>query len=209
MKARVSFAIACAALAATAASLAHSPLADALVADGRIAHEPWRAVTGPLVHATWWHLARDAALVLAIGIAYEQRLRGAWPWIIGAGLIAPPIAVIAGGAAGYYGLSGLADAMIAAALAHEVLSREGRAGVVFGALAVAFAAKVLVEAIAGPGAASILPRSAWLELGPHVRQAPLAHLAGAIAGAGAMISHTAFRRSRRSRSSPAPRRSPA
>jgi membrane associated rhomboid family serine protease len=181
---RVTLAVVCAALAATAASLSPSgrALADALVADGRVAIEPWRLATGPLVHATWWHLARDAALVLALGLVYEERLGARWPWIVALGLVAPPLAVIAGGDAGYYGLSGLAHAMIAAALACELEARRGRARAVVAAIAMLFAAKVVYEAAAGGGAAasSILPRAAWLDLGARVHQAPVAHLAGAL-----------------------------
>jgi membrane associated rhomboid family serine protease len=206
---RVTLAIACAAFAATAASLSPSgrALVDALVADGRIAFEPWRIFTGPLVHATWWHLARDVALVLALGLVYEERLGARWPWIVGLGLALPPLAVIVGGDAGYYGLSGLAHAMIAAALACEFEARRGRGRAIVGAIAALFAVKVVYEAIAGGSAAgaSILPHSAWLALGSRVHQAPVAHLAGALAFVVVELSRRASRRSRRSRSIPAPR----
>jgi membrane associated rhomboid family serine protease len=205
---RVTLAIACAAFAATAASLSPSgrAFADALVADGRVWHEPWRIFTGPLVHATWWHLARDAALVLALGLVYEDRLGARWPWIVALGLALPPLAVIAGGDAGYYGLSGLAHAMIAAAIACEFEARRGRGRALVGAVAVLFAAKVVYEAAAGgaSSAASLLPRSAWLDLGAHVHQAPVAHLAGALAFVLAEVSRRASRRWRRSRSIAAP-----
>lgn len=207
---RITLAVACAAMAATAAALSPSgrALADALVADHRIAIEPWRIFTGPLVHASWGHLIRDVALVIVVGFAYEARLGAAWPWVIALGLAAPPIVVIAGGDAGYYGLSGLAHAMLAAALAHELARRRHPALIAIAAL---FAIKLVYEAVAGPDASatSILPRSAWLALGPHVHQAPVSHLAGALAGAAVVLSRRASRRSRRPRSIPAPPATPA
>lgn len=199
---RLTLAIACAAIVATALR------PDLLLADHRIASEPWRIFTGSLVHASWGHLIRDGALVIVVGAAYEARLAAAWPWVIALGLAAPPLVVIAGGDAGYYGLSGLAHAMLAAALADELARRRHPALV---ALAIAFAIKLAYEAIASPDASatSILPRSAWLALGPHVHQAPIAHLAGALAGVAVVLSRRASRRSRRSRSIPAPPATPA
>jgi membrane associated rhomboid family serine protease len=182
---RWTIAIACAAIAATAAALSHDPasraLAQALVADHRVQTETWRIFTGPLVHATWGHLVRDVSLVLVLGFRYEARLRARWPLIVAVGLAAPPLAVLAAGADGYLGLSGFAYALIAAALAFELRTRP-RMWVA--SLAWLLAVKVVYEAIV-PSASglSILPRSAWLALGPGVHQAPLAHLAGAIAGA--------------------------
>ncbi|HTJ42763.1 MAG TPA: rhomboid family intramembrane serine protease [Kofleriaceae bacterium] len=196
---KITLVIAIAAIAATALA------SDLIVADHRVWYEPWRSVTGPLVHATWPHLLRDVGLVLILGFAYERKLAHAWPWIVGLGLALPPIAVVASGDAGYYGLSGLAYAMLAAALAYETSRHPALIPI-----AIVFAFKVVYEAAAGPDATatSILPRGAWLALGPHVHQAPIAHLAGALGGL-LGISHTAFRRPRRSRSSPAPRPTPA
>ena len=193
---KITICIAVAAVAATALA------SDLIVADHRVWYEPWRSFTGPLVHATWPHLLRDVALVLVVGCAYERKLRDAWPWVVALGLALPPLAVVASGDAGYYGLSGLAYAMLAAAIAYETARHPALIP-----LALLFAFKLVYEAAAGPDATatSILPHGAWLALGPHVHQAPIAHLAGAIAG----VSHMAFRRPRRARSSPARHPTPA
>ena len=198
-------AVAAAAVVATAIALSASPadhrVARAMLADGNTWREPWRALTGPLVHATWGHLVRDLSLTLIVGVAYEAPLGRRWPVLIAAGLVLPALAVLASGATVYYGLSGLSHALLAAALGFELRRRRGRARLYVAIVAAGLAVKVGYELVTG---APAFP----MDLGPGVRQTPLAHAVGAALGAlvgAAGISGRGPRRSRRSRSSPAPR----
>ncbi len=165
------------ALVATAAALASPGVADALVADARIAHgQPWRAVTGPFVHATWGHLIRDLALVAIAGVAYEAPLRSRRAWLFAAGLVAPAIAVLVAGHARWYcGLSGLSHALLAAALAYELVRRRGAARLVVLALCLVSAAKPIYELVTGAPAFA-------MALGDGIVQVPLAHVVGVAIG---------------------------
>lgn len=170
-------AVAAIAVAATAGAHAWPGLADALVADGRIAHgQLWRAVTGPFVHATWGHLIRDLALVALAGIAYEAPLRSRRALLFAGGLVLPALAVLAAGDAQWYcGLSGLSHALLAAALAYELVSRRGAARTIVFALGAVCALKPIYElATGGPAFA--------MSLGPGIVQVPLAHAVGALVG---------------------------
>jgi rhomboid family GlyGly-CTERM serine protease len=196
-------AVAAAAVVATAIALSASPadhrVARAMLAEGHTWREPWRALTGPLVHATWGHLVRDVALTLIVGVAYEAPLGRRWPALIAAGLVLPALAVLASGAGVYYGLSGLSHALLAAALGFELRRRRGRARGYVAIVAAGLAIKVGYELVTG---APAFP----MDLGPGVRQVPLAHAVGVALGAliGG-VSGRGSRRSRRARSSPAPR----
>ena len=165
------------AIGATAAAFASPGLAGALIADGRIAHgQLWRALTGPLVHATWGHLVRDIALVAIAGAGYEAPLRSRRALLFAGGLILPPIAVLAAGEARWYcGLSGLSHALLAAALAFELMCRRGAARALVAVLGAICAAKPLYELATGAPAFA-------MALGPGIVQAPLAHAAGALVG---------------------------
>jgi rhomboid family GlyGly-CTERM serine protease len=152
--------------------------ADLLVADAERVRDGqvWRLITGPFVHATWGHLARDLCVGGIAGIAYEQPMRRWWPMLCGLALVIPAALVILDGAAGYGGLSGVSHAFIAAALAFEVRRRRGRARAYVLALAAIGAVKIGYELITG---APAFP----MDLGPGVQQAPLAHAAGVVVGA--------------------------
>jgi rhomboid family GlyGly-CTERM serine protease len=165
------------AVAATAGAFASAGLADGLVADGRIARgEPWRALTGPFVHATWGHLVRDIALIAIAGVAYEAPLRPVRASLFAGGLVLPAIAVLAAGDARWYcGLSGLSHALLAAALAFELVRRRGRALAIVAALAAVSALKPLYELVTGTPAFA-------MALGDGVVQVPLAHVTGALVG---------------------------
>ncbi|HUJ61151.1 MAG TPA: rhomboid family intramembrane serine protease [Kofleriaceae bacterium] len=167
-------AIAVAAAIATAA--AHAGARDLLIADGRIAHgQAWRALTGPLVHATWGHLVRDLALVLIAGCAYEAPLCRQRRWLFGAGLIVPGVCVLLAGEARWYcGLSGLSHALLAAALAFEAGRRRGAVRAVVIALGAVAAVKPIYEVVTG---APAFP----MDLG-GVHQTPIAHAIGAWIG---------------------------
>jgi rhomboid family GlyGly-CTERM serine protease len=166
------------AIAATAAALDAPRIADAVIADARIAHgEPWRALTGPLVHATWGHLIRDLALVALAGCAYEAPLRSRRALLFLAGIAAPAIGVLAAGDVRWYcGLSGLSHALLAAALSYELGARRGAARAIAGALCAIAAAKPIYELITGAPAFA-------MSLGDGVVQVPLAHAIGAVIGA--------------------------
>lgn len=153
-------------------------IADALVSDGRLAAgQLWRAVTGPLVHATWAHLVRDVALTAIVGVAYERSLSRRWPALILLGLAVPAaVSLAAGGISVYYGLSGLSHALIAAAVTTELRTRRGPALACAAAIAAALTAKVTYEVLTGSPAF-------FMDLGPGIRQLPLAHAAGATLGA--------------------------
>jgi len=170
-------AVALLAIAATAAAHDGSSIADALIADRRIAHgQLWRALTGPLVHATWGHLVRDLALIAIAGAGYEAPLRPRRALLFAAGIAVPAIAVLAAGDARWYcGLSGLSHALLAAALAHELGARRGAARAVVLALCAAGAGKLIYELVTGAPAFA-------MALGDGVAQVPLAHVAGALVG---------------------------
>lgn len=165
------------AVIATAGALASRGVAGALIADARIAHgQPWRALTGPLVHATWGHLIRDLALVAIAGVAYEAPLRSRRTLLFAGGLVVPPLAVLAAGDVQWYcGLSGLSHALLAAALCHEASCRRGAVRVFVLALCAVAACKPLYELVAGGPAFA-------MSLGDGVVQAPLAHATGALVG---------------------------
>lgn len=170
-------AIAVLAIAATAAAQASPALARGLVADAGIAHgQPWRVATGPLVHATWAHLIRDLALVALAGAAYEAPLRSRRALLFAGGLVVPPLAVLAAGDVAWYcGLSGLSHALLAAALAFELVCRRGAARAIALALCAIAAVKPIYELATGAPAFA-------MSLGAGVVQVPLAHAAGVAVG---------------------------
>jgi rhomboid family GlyGly-CTERM serine protease len=150
---------------------------DALIADGRAFHgQWWRLATGPFIHATWAHLARDLALVALAGIPYEARL-GRPIWIFG--LVVPPLAALPT-VDWYCGLSGLSHALLAGALVYEALRRRGRTRVVVVALAAIAAVKPLYEVATG---APAFP----MALGAHIVQVPIAHAAGVLVGIACVV----------------------
>ncbi|MEO7733415.1 MAG: rhomboid family intramembrane serine protease [Kofleriaceae bacterium] len=165
------------AVIATAAAFGSPRIADALRADGRIADgQLWRAVTGPLLHATWGHLVRDLALVALAGVAYEAPLRSQRVPLFGAGLILPAVAVLAAGDARWYcGTSGLSHALLAAALSYELMRRRGATRAIVLGLCLASAMKPLYELVTGAPAFA-------MSLGDGVTQAPLAHVVGVLVG---------------------------
>jgi rhomboid family GlyGly-CTERM serine protease len=165
------------AVVATASAFAAPRIADALIADGRIVHgQLWRAVTGPLLHATWGHLVRDLALVALAGVAYEAPLRSQRLPLFAAGLILPALAVLAAGEARWYcGVSGLSHALLAAALSYEFIRRRGAARAIVLGLCLVSALKPLYELVTGAPAFA-------MSLGDGVTQAPLAHVVGVLVG---------------------------
>jgi rhomboid family GlyGly-CTERM serine protease len=165
------------AVVATVGASGAPRIADALIADARIAHgQLWRAVTGPLLHATWGHLVRDLALVALAGVAYEAPLRSQRLRLFAAGLILPAVAVLAAGEARWYcGVSGLSHALLAAALAYEFVRRRGAARAIVLGLCLVSAIKPVHELVTGAPAFA-------MSLGDGVTQAPLAHVVGVLVG---------------------------
>jgi rhomboid family GlyGly-CTERM serine protease len=160
---------------------------DWMIADGRTAAEPWRAATGPLVHATSSHLIRDLCLTGLVGIVYEQPLRRGWPLLLLLGLVVPTAAVLAlTGFTAYFGLSGLSHALLAAALGVELRRRRGGELAWVIAIAIGFTAKVVFEAATG---APVFP----LDLGA-AQPVPLAHAAGAAVGYAWAVGRTSGKR---------------
>ena len=82
-------------------------------------------MTGPLVHTTWGHLAWDGTILVLLGWSYEPRLRGAWPALFAAGLVAPLAVELAlsPDLTAYYGTSGLTHTLMAAAVVFELAHR--------------------------------------------------------------------------------------
>lgn len=169
----------------TAAAFGIPSLADALIADARIADgQVWRALTGPLLHATWGHLIRDLALIAIAGFAYEAHFLGRRALLSICGLALPAIAVLAAGHADWYcGTSGLSHAWIAAALTYELRFRTGGAHAFVGALCVLGAGKLAYELASG---APAFP----MALGDSIVQVPLAHAIGALVGVACTVSHS-------------------
>lgn len=165
------------AIGVTALAFASQTLRDALVADQRVFDgQWWRLVTGPFVHATWGHLARDLALVGIAGVAYEGPLASRKLLLFGVGIVLPGLVVLATADVQWYcGLSGLSHAMLAAALSYEFMRRRGTARVIVLALCVIAAAKPVYELVTGAPAFA-------MSLGEGVVQVPLAHVIGVLAG---------------------------
>jgi rhomboid family GlyGly-CTERM serine protease len=149
------------------ACLATALPSSALVAEGAALArgELWRLFTGPLVHANATHLVWDTALLVALGLVFEQRFRRAWALALALGLAVPTAAVfLAHDVRVYYGISGATYAL----LALVVLTERGPIARV---LAVALAAKLAWSVLHAP-----------LFTPAAVRELPIAHVAGALAG---------------------------
>ena len=135
--------------------------------------ELWRIVTCHFTHWTYEQLAWDALAFLALGVACARRNRAAVHATLFASALLVPLAVLAfaPNVTAYRGLSGLASAMFALLLTLE-WRRLTWPVVVF---AIAFAAKLIVEAISG---GAVFAK----DMGADVVAVPVAHLAGALVG---------------------------
>jgi rhomboid family GlyGly-CTERM serine protease len=130
--------------------------------------EPWRMVTGHLVHWNHEHLLWDLLAFIALGIACERRHRAAFHATLTASAMVIPIAVwvFAPGIAAYRGLSGIDSALFVLLL---LLYRSPITLVLGGA----FLAKIGFELVT---ASAVFAG----DLGGAV-PVPVAHLAGAAA----------------------------
>jgi rhomboid family GlyGly-CTERM serine protease len=167
------------------ASLSYPGLASALIADqGAIEqYQLWRWLSGPLVHATWGHLLRDLVLLLFAGIALERELGRRYIYLCLLGMAVPTMATLADPQLQYYfGTSGLTHALLSALILHVLWNSSAapnsprwiRGLALLGGLTLL--GKVLWEVIAG---APLFP----MDLGPGIRQVPMAHASGAAVGA--------------------------
>jgi rhomboid family GlyGly-CTERM serine protease len=151
--------------------------AEALIYDRRAiaAGELWRVLTGHWVHFSPTHLIYDALALAVVGSVLEWRRDPLYPVLL---LVAPAAIGVALFALepnlGRYG--GLSGVVFAAAvyLALRGLSRGSRWGAVGGAFLLGLLAKVALEIATG---ATVLAEDTPVPV-------PLAHIAGACAGAG-------------------------
>ena len=166
------------------ASLHWPGILDALSADGdAIAKgQLWRWITGPFVHATWGHLLRDLSLLLFVGIAFEREFGRGYILLCLLGLAIPTYASLLDPEVYiYYGTSGLTHALLAAVLCKVLLASNPNV-----------ASPRWMAVLAGIGALALLAKVTWelatgtplfpMDLGPGVRQVPMAHAVGAAVG---------------------------
>lgn len=197
-------AVVAASVAATVAWGAGSGWADALVAHQGISwSQPWRLLTGPLVHADAGHLLRDLPIFAALSCWAERR--AGFGRLLVLALVLPTVAVLADGATGgYLGLSGAINTLLVVFVAERLRRwRGGLDDVVVALLGAGLAGKLAYEGLTGT---LLFP----MELGAGVEAAPVAHLVGALAGAAWLLGGTATgpRSPRRLRTRPGhPRRS--
>ena len=168
---------------------------DLALADTAAIHhgQLWRLATGPLLHATFTHLAWDLTILAILGALYEPRLGRRFLPVLLIGLLAPTLATALDARfTRYYGLSGLNYTLMGAAVAFE-LTRGQRS---VGLLGAALLAWKLIRAVLG--------QSLWGPALPgDTHEAWLAHVVGAAAGAATiLLLATDDRRSRRLTSSP-------
>lgn len=151
------------------------PSAWELVFD-RLGREPWRVLTGHLVHWSGEHLAWDLAVFVGLGIACEAggRRRTAAALALASLAIAVGVPLLAPGLATYRGLSGL-DSALFALLAARCLRRPSPAAQAAGAAALlALLGKVAWETATGT--------PLFLADTEGVVVVPAAHLVGGLAG---------------------------
>lgn len=182
------WAVVVAALAATAAFVGllgaiGGAVGDGLLAsrDGVAAGELWRLLTGPLLHADLDHVLRDVPIFAALAWALERRLGRPFGPLVVLSLLVPTTAVLLlqPQLSAYLGLSGAINTLLIAFVGVEVWGRTGRPSPWVVLLGIAHLAKLTYEGTTG---ALLFP----MEMADGVQAAPLAHLAGAAAGAAAL-----------------------
>ncbi len=137
----------------------------------------WRLATGPLLHATFTHLAWDLTILAILGVLYEPRLGRRFPPVLLIGLLAPTLAIALDARfTRYYGLSGLNYTLMGAAVAFE-LTRGSRT---IGLIGAALLAWKLVRGVLG--------QSLWGPVLPgDTHEAWLAHVVGVGAGLASVL----------------------
>jgi rhomboid family GlyGly-CTERM serine protease len=143
----------------------------------RAAAEPWRAWSAAFVHWSGGHLLANLAglaVVTAFGVVAAVTPRCALAWVLAwplthAALLLQP------GLAHYGGLSGVLHAGVAIAALQVVRRRHGWPRAIGAAVLGGLALKIVLEA---PWASTLAHPRGW-----NIAVAPLAHAAGAVAGA--------------------------
>ena len=160
-----------------------------------LAHEPWRLLTGHLVHINWPHATINAAALLIVARLFAPDLSAPRQMVIllsASLMISLGLAALAPGILWYRGLSGVLHALFFAGAAKWLLSvqqRTVRALWLPAALFVGGWIKITLEQPAGDA----LPYADWL--GAAV--VPQAHLIGAACGSAfGLVLALADRRSR-------------
>lgn len=170
--------------AASALCFAAPELAAALALEraAALAGEPWRLWTGQLVHGSLSHLAWDLAAFLLLGWRLEPLLGRRYPafllaaaTVVGAGVLA-----FLPGLASYCGLSGVVTAQYA-----YLALADGARGAREGDRLLVAASALCAAALAGKLAYEHAFGAALFASAPGLVPVPLAHLAGALAGAAA------------------------
>lgn len=144
---------------------------------GRAMREPWRLFSAAFVHWSALHLGANllgCLLVAALGRAAALPAAAALAWLAAWPLT--HLALLAQPALAHYGgLSGVLHAGVAVAALWLVVRQRGRPRAVGAALLAGLALKVLLE---DPLGAPLVRPAGW-----DIAIAPLAHAAGAVAGA--------------------------
>ena len=161
-------------LALTLSSLP-DPAAWELALD-RLWREPWRLLTGHLVHWSGEHLAWDLAVFVGLGIACELggRRRTAVALALAVPAIAVGVPLLTPGLATYRGLSGLDSALFALLAARCLRQRSQAARAAGTAALLTLLAKVTWETATGA--------PLFLSATEGVVVVPAAHLLGCLAG---------------------------
>ncbi|HET9023753.1 MAG TPA: rhombosortase, partial [Burkholderiaceae bacterium] len=147
---------------------------------GALAHQPWRLLTGHVVHLNWPHALINAAALWVIARLYAPDLRAtrqAAALVVSALAISAALVWLYPTLEWYRGLSGALHGLFFAGAAHWLLAERTRSLRRLWLPAALFAggwAKVVFEQ---PGTGA-LPHAAWL--GAAV--VPQAHLVGSVCG---------------------------
>jgi rhomboid family GlyGly-CTERM serine protease len=155
-------------------------------------HEPWRVLTGHLVHWDLEHLAWDLGAFAILAALLETRGHGPLLACTGLAALAISAASLVALPAGFHyrGLSGIDSALFALLLVQllrEACARQETArAMLLAALGLAFSAKVAYEVMTG---------QALFANSPAFTPVPLAHVVGAAVGAAvALVTPVASRR---------------
>ena len=151
--------------------------------EGVLHGEAWRVVTGTLVHSNYGHLGRDVVAFLLLGAAYEPSLaRRRWLTLLVPALVVPVVVSLTTQPQlpAYFGLSGAVYALIAAAFIIEWRETGGHPPKWIVGFSTVTVLKLIYETVTGQ---LLIP----MELGVGVVPVPVAHIAGLLVGALAML----------------------
>lgn len=141
----------------------------------------WRLLSGNMVHWSREHFMLDVAVFVLVGLIYEPRMGRFYPWVILVSALAVGLGVfiVSPEMATYRGLSGVDSGQFAAALAVEygLAHRCWRRWLWLAPVTAVFVLKIAFESISGQ------MFFATESLGDIGLPVPIAHAAGAVAGA--------------------------